>query len=776
VSDIPPLQSVLADTNRTCLKDVPDNLILHLKRFEFDLIDLSRRKIYDHFAFPETLDVSPYTIDHLADPSRACKEDLFDLVGVLVHTGTCENGHYYSYIRERPSPGGVVTPNWVEFNDSDVGPFNPEEIGERSFGGPADGDAYMRHFKPYSAYMLFYQRRTAIEDDQRRWITSVSNQSTKVAVPRPLEDAVNVNNAQFIREYCLFDPIHPRFLRQLYVSSRAVNHATCTEDHEQETKAIHLLLTHLAHTAWRQQSAGVFVDLLAPLRRSMLSCSACCEIGVRWLAADDHALTNLLIKCGQPQVRVHVRSLLLDSLRYLHGSEPASYGTEGSDDDMEIDTSTSPESVLSTLIGRLRTTANETTESVRGWDDYYLMMCQIAKLGHKETAMLLNHGFLEFCLKLFCMQQHEPFREEAPELARIMGKRTHIFNKLIAFSWKLLSQTSLRLPIIHDSHIREREATFDREAMRFPLTQLENEMLFHFSSELKAIVFFDKLLELYDDDPKKMEQYYPGDIIRYLLETRENTAYTRLLQTVREGILLDRPFCDNYIRVALPFCEACPIPGSIDAVISAVSTAIKKTGRVADDSAPAGRVVLGFLHGLLKAENPVLFEKTHAYVFHHYLMVRSHIYGIPLLCHYDESVRVAAHGLFEQLYGMEEAFNPDTMAVKYASIRELLPAMMHRFNFEQNINRYPSFLAPLNDACRVLIDQLYHLTQTEDPDERQFLDVNDPALVVQYQQEIEPRLRVWPAPMDGAPLSPGEPFDQSDYSNESDDGHDYLED
>jgi ubiquitin carboxyl-terminal hydrolase 34 len=88
-------------------------LILHLKRFEFDLIDLSRRKIYDHFAFPETLDVSPYTIDHLADPSRACKEDLFDLVGVLVHTGTCENGHYYSYIRERPSPGGVVTPNWV---------------------------------------------------------------------------------------------------------------------------------------------------------------------------------------------------------------------------------------------------------------------------------------------------------------------------------------------------------------------------------------------------------------------------------------------------------------------------------------------------------------------------------------------------------------------------------------------------------------------------------------------------------------------------------------
>ena len=443
---------------------------------------------------------------------------------------------------------------------------------------------------------------------------------------------------------------------------------------------------------------------------------------------------------------------------------------------MEIDTWTPPESVFSTLIGRLRTTANETTESVRGWDDYYLMMGQIADLGHKETAMLLKHGFLEFCLKLFCMQQHQPFREEAPELARIMGKRTHIFNNLIGFMWKMLSQTSLRLPTMHPSHVRDCKAMFDRDTTRFPLTSLENEMVFYFSRELKAITFFDKVLELYDDDPKRMEQYYPGDIVRYLLETRENTAHTSLLKTMLEGVVLARPLCDNYIRAALPFCEACPIPESVEAVIAEVAKAVQKTGRVADDSAPAGRVVIGFFHGLLKAENSILFEKTHPYVFHYYLMVRSHLYGIPLLCHHDESVRIAAHGLFEQLYGAEEAFNPDIMTVKYASIRELLPAMMHRFNFEQNINRYPSFLAPLNGVCRVLVDQLHHLTLTEDPDEQQLLDINDPALVVQYQQEVEPRLRVWPAPMDGAPLSPGEPFEQSDYSNESDDGHDYIDD
>jgi ubiquitin carboxyl-terminal hydrolase 34 len=221
-----------ANRLRTCFKEVPDNLILHLKRFEFDLADYSRKKIYDHFEFPPSIDISAYHVDHLSDPSKPKQEDMFDLVGVLVHTGTCEHGHYYSYIRERPCPTGNTTPSWVEFDDSNVGPFNPADIDYRAFGGFTD-DSYNRIPKQYSAYMLFYQRRTAINTDQRQWITSTNGRTLKVPMPQALEKEVDQNNELFIREYCLFDPNHSKFVRQLHAMSRTINHGSCSEDHAQ---------------------------------------------------------------------------------------------------------------------------------------------------------------------------------------------------------------------------------------------------------------------------------------------------------------------------------------------------------------------------------------------------------------------------------------------------------------------------------------------------------------------------------------------------------------
>lgn len=152
---------------------------------------------------------------------------------MLVHTGTCENGHYYSYIRERPGRDGEATPTWIEFNDSDVGPFNPAEIADRAFGGFFDIDGYTRQTKQYSAYMLFYQRRTRVDVEAHQSTTSTSARLPKAEVPEALQAEINVNNELFIREYCLFDPVHAKFVRQLQATSRTVNHGTCSEDHEQ---------------------------------------------------------------------------------------------------------------------------------------------------------------------------------------------------------------------------------------------------------------------------------------------------------------------------------------------------------------------------------------------------------------------------------------------------------------------------------------------------------------------------------------------------------------
>jgi ubiquitin carboxyl-terminal hydrolase 34 len=759
----------ITNTIRTCLKDAPDNLIFHLKRFEFDLNDFSRKKIYDHFAFPETLDISPYKFDHLAEPNEPRIADLFDLVGVLVHTGTCENGHYYSYIRQRPSASLSGSPTWVEFNDSEVTPFDPAEIADKTFGGFTDGDAYSRQIKQFSAYMLFYQRKSAVKEDQQHWITKATNRNPQITVPKFFEQEMNINNEIFIREYSLFDPAHAKFVRQLHGVARTINHGVCSEDHDQEARALYLVLSHLGHIAWRQNNAEISCELLLYVRRVMMSCSSCCGIALRWLAEDDHTMTNMLIRCTQPRLRAQMRALLIDSLRSLREKESTTYGSDPSDSDMEVDSSAPVEGVLVAMIRRLRITADETFEGIRGWEDYYLLLTQMAEMGHLETSVLLNHGFLHFCLKLFCMHAYQPFKADCPELARIMDKRKSIFNRLICFVWKLLSQMDLNLDVLNDDQTHDRLPTLDLERMKFPLSIRETSAVTHWSNDIKAIAVIDKILELFDDT--KTDHFYPGDIVRWMLESPHEVVQKTLARTIIEGIEMEPPYCDAYIQAALPFCEACQVPENIIKVVNAVSRTIASPNR-ADDRSPSGEAVLRLFFGLLAAQNEIFFLQKHPHAFHHCLMARSDQYGVVLLCHYEDYVRKSSYTFFQRLYGTGEAMAPEAVAVKYKSARELLSELMHRFVYEREVGRHRSFMVALVDTCRILIEQLYILSQSQDPEAQQFRHPNDVALICQFQQEIETRMVSWPHDM-STPMSQGE--DQSDYASESDDGHDLLD-
>ena len=103
------------------------------------------------------------------------QEDCFEykLVGVTVHSGTANAGHYWSYINtkrginepEENDPNWAKTENdpWMEFNDSNVRDFNFEKIKEECYGGDGKGgnDDAWSFGGTYgkSAYMLVYERK-----------------------------------------------------------------------------------------------------------------------------------------------------------------------------------------------------------------------------------------------------------------------------------------------------------------------------------------------------------------------------------------------------------------------------------------------------------------------------------------------------------------------------------------------------------------------------------------------------------------------------------------
>ena len=57
----------------------------------------------------------------------------YELVGVTVHTGTADGGHYYSFIRDRTHT--TKRDKWFLFNDAEVKPFDPNQIPAECFGG-----------------------------------------------------------------------------------------------------------------------------------------------------------------------------------------------------------------------------------------------------------------------------------------------------------------------------------------------------------------------------------------------------------------------------------------------------------------------------------------------------------------------------------------------------------------------------------------------------------------------------------------------------------------
>ena len=110
-------------------KTLPRVLMFVLKRFEFDYNKMTRYKINDHFEFPLELDMNKYTNDYITGKNKNINNKYL-LRGVVIHSGSCENGHYYSIIKNIDSKNE----DWFLYNDSIVTKFNINNLKEEAFG------------------------------------------------------------------------------------------------------------------------------------------------------------------------------------------------------------------------------------------------------------------------------------------------------------------------------------------------------------------------------------------------------------------------------------------------------------------------------------------------------------------------------------------------------------------------------------------------------------------------------------------------------------------
>ena len=101
---------------RACFQRLPKILAFNTMRYTFNMVTMLKEKVNTHFSFPFQLDMQPY-MEHNLIPKD--KEEMstpekkeepgniinpsydYELIGVTVHTGTADGGHYYAFIRDR---------------------------------------------------------------------------------------------------------------------------------------------------------------------------------------------------------------------------------------------------------------------------------------------------------------------------------------------------------------------------------------------------------------------------------------------------------------------------------------------------------------------------------------------------------------------------------------------------------------------------------------------------------------------------------------------------
>lgn len=166
------------------------------------MLTMQKEKVNTHFSFPMKLDMSGYVeksllpqqyqeskseqneemrMDEEAGANEQNDEKMdtnssddgvndqyeYSLIGVTVHTGNADGGHYYSFIKERNGPHPHAPDRWFLFNDAEVKQFDPSQIEAECFGGEMTSKTYDTVTEKYldfsfektnSAYMLFYER------------------------------------------------------------------------------------------------------------------------------------------------------------------------------------------------------------------------------------------------------------------------------------------------------------------------------------------------------------------------------------------------------------------------------------------------------------------------------------------------------------------------------------------------------------------------------------------------------------------------------------------
>jgi len=539
---------------RACIKEMPDNLIFNLKRFDYDILTGMRTKVNDEFQFPEVIDMMPYTVDALSNPDQSFPSDVFELVGVIIHSGTAETGHYYSFVRQRPSSKDTKD-TWVQFNDHDVTRFDPSQMRDQAFGSC---DQYLSTMtKYYSGYMLFYQRSSSIHCLAQDYPIFDSSKPATVVLPEELDNAIAQENEICLRRYVAQDPSHARFV--LMIAQRMhTDGEACSERHELEDKLLEIVLDYVQQVSSRWKEVPDFEETIKLLCGYVRGCTKCALKILEWFQIDSNTM-NSILRAVYLLARKQFGVLYANCHAVLW---PLRY-PDKKDDALQVSRKRLEDATNNSL-DQVAKEWSQLQRANRGWDQLFAVLSAIAELGKKEAITMVELGFLEKTAEIVWIHVGAPAAKVVPRTVRqnynvylAARDRNKVFNHGAAM--KLFAQL---LPFVELAKPLTTEHGLEASDIEKVLLQLEDEGPLEW---LRRLIFGGTNTEAAEAVVRELCKYPP--------------LLGRTYETLINGLERTRQYTNaaHFVGPCFVFVQCCPVQKRAGGVIARTLAAISDT-------------------------------------------------------------------------------------------------------------------------------------------------------------------------------------------------------
>ncbi|CAD8073216.1 unnamed protein product [Paramecium primaurelia] len=372
---------------RTCIKKLPDHLILVLKRFNFDFDLMAKAKINERIEFPFELDLLPYSQQGLrqqenrANPQNGQDNPAeyyqYRLTGVVIHIGSADSGHYYSFIQDRCDFN-----KWYEFNDIFVSPADIKDVKNDGFGGVDRflKTKYPNQFKDKSksAYMLFYERVQPLNGKEELMDIEFDQKTSQFL------DEIKVENRKFQIQRFIFSPEYFIFIQNLIKFELQSNQVS--------EQIVQTLVFFYLTCAVRENDKTFIQNNILDIQELLKRAPNTCE----WLLKcfnQYQYIREFQFDCSKKMVRKYVISLIVTAIDTVQKKEGYKILYEYVDD--------KPKSLVASLINSWIRLIPDLKRSLKNSIEYYDLFYRFAKLNQQNSQYLISKKIVGKFLDLF---------------------------------------------------------------------------------------------------------------------------------------------------------------------------------------------------------------------------------------------------------------------------------------------------------------------------------------------------------------------------------------